>query len=344
MTADVDGGSKRPARMSTHGIIRLEEEQGWRCALRGVPHAVAHTWEHCRAMHLSSGLETFLFHFAGADARVVCAFAERKYQGTTDICTPSGFSGFVGNGCNPESLECWNRLMGEREYVCGYVALHPTLSDPSWFDRELHQYATAYSLDLTLSQAEVYRKMSEGQRRVLKQADVEDVQVWTGTSEVKQFFARSFHEAHRRRNAGELCRLSTATLEFFTTMDNILFIGAGRGEVESVTAIGFTPYSADALYNVSFAPDTSFSTVLLWRAIREFQARGVPALNLGVGFSRNDGLSQYKRSLGATERPLYCLKQVYDRAAFAKMCEQSGVNDADPTGYFPPHRVGTRIT
>jgi hypothetical protein len=295
-------------------------------------------------MHLSSGLETFLYHFASDGARVVCAFAERKYQGTTDICTPPGFSGFVGNGCNPESLECWNRLMVEREYVCGYVALHPTLSDPSWFDRELHLSATAYSLDLTLSQAEVYRKMSEGQRRVLGRADVEDVQVWTGTSEVKQFFARSFQEAHRRRNAGELYRLSNATLELFTTMDNILFIGAGRGEVESVTAIGFTPYSADALYNVSFAPDTSFSTVLLWGAIREFQARGVPVLNLGVGLSTNDGLSRYKRSLGATERPLYCLKQVYDRAAFAKLCEQSGVNDADSTGYFPPHRVGRRLT
>jgi hypothetical protein len=330
--------------MSTHGIVKLEEEREWRCALHGVPHAVAHTWEHCRAMHLSSGLETFLYHFAGDGARVVCAFAERKYEGTTDICTPPGFSGFVGNGCNPESLECWNLLMVEREYVCGYVALHPTLSDPSWFGRELHRYATAYSLDLALPQAEMYRKMSKGQRGALRRADMEDVHVWIGTAEVKTFFARCFHEAHRRRKAGKPYRLSNVTLASLTEMDNILFIGAGRHEVESVTAFGFTPFSADALYNVSFAPDASFSTVLFWTAVREFQARGVPVLNLGVGFSGDDGLTRYKRSLGTTERPLYCLEQIYDHAAYATLCERVGVSDADSAGYFPPYKVGTRLT
>jgi hypothetical protein len=123
-----------------------------------------------------------------------------------------------------------------------------------------------------------------------------------------------------------------------STLKNVLFIGAGRREVESVTAFGVTPHCADALYNVSLTAASSHSDFIIWKGIEHLQAVGIPALSLG-GSTPDDGLRRYKLSFGAAERPLRCLKHVYDRPRFAGLCHRAGVDSASTIGYFPPYRA-----
>lgn len=326
--------------MRTSRIIPLQDVNEWRNTICTVPHGIAHTWEHCYAMQLTSGLETFLYHFADGDTRIICAFAERQFDGTTDIVSPPGFAGFVGCGWNPAALECWSQMMSQHQYICGYLALHPTLSDPSWFGPEARHYGTAYILDLAPPIDSIYSSLSRNRKRELRSADREGIRVWIGGSAVKQFFVRHFSEVTRQRNAKSVYHLSPTTLDFLCTLDNFLLVGAGRHEVESVTAFAFTSYAAESLYNLSFSPRKSYSTVITWAAAEILHSKKIPVLNLGAGLSPGVGWGEYKRRLGTWERPMYCLKQVYDRPRFVELCALAGTVPDDWGGYFPPYRTG----
>jgi len=329
--------------MTADSIIGLSNDSDWRAAVNAVPHGIGHTWQYWYGMHLTSGLEMFLYSFTDGETRIVCPFAERTYEGTTDIVSPPGLSGFTGSGYNPQLHSHWNTMMSQCGYVCAYVGLHPALVDLNWFDGwPVRAYSTAYSLDLTLSLDEIFQRMSENRRRDLQHARSEGVRVWVASPEVRRFFVSHFEESFQRRGAHPDHYLSRASRDFFCTLENFLLVGAGRDQVESATAFGFTPYVADGLYNVSFSPDTSFSTLLIWTAVQELRSRKVPVLNLGGGVRHDDGVARYKRYLGAFERPLFSVKQVFDPIRFAGLCRSAGFNSDDVSGYFPPYREPRR--
>lgn len=326
----------------TDTLIGLSDELRWREALCGIPHGIAHTWEYWYAMHLTTGLDMFLYSFSDGDARFVCPFAERRYRGTTDIVSQPGLAGFAGSGRSSCLIERWNAMAAGRGYVCGFIGLHPVLADPAWFRGwPMCVYSAAYGLDLTLPMDEIHGRISENRKRDLQRADREGVHVWVGTPPVKEFFIRHFDEAFQRRRFGSAHYLSDSSRSFLSSVDNFLLVGAGRDQVEAVTGFGFTPHAADGLYNVSFSSRTSFSTLLIWGAIRELKARGVPFLNLGGGIQPDDGIARYKQFLGTTARPLACLKQVFDPATFARLCRSANLNSsaADGGAFFPPYHA-----
>jgi hypothetical protein len=74
--------------MVRHQLISLDSPDEWRGALRGIPHAFAQTWEHCYAMHLTTGLKTYLYCFEMDAVRIVCPFAQRDFDGYVDIVKP----------------------------------------------------------------------------------------------------------------------------------------------------------------------------------------------------------------------------------------------------------------
>ena len=82
--------------------IPVTEADEWRSALKGVPHAFAHTVECCAAIQLTTGWPTFLYVAACAGGRVVCPLTERTYGGFVDVVTPYQFSGFSITGAFPD--------------------------------------------------------------------------------------------------------------------------------------------------------------------------------------------------------------------------------------------------
>jgi hypothetical protein len=234
----------------------------------------------------------------------------------------------------------WNATAQQHGYVCAFIGFHPALADPHRFrDWPVTEYSNAYLVDLTSTLEEIRSRMSENRRRELRHAEREGIHVWIGTQAVKDFFVGAFDEAFQRRRFARAHYLAEGSRRLFSSADGFMLVGAGRDQVESVTAFGTTPYMADGLYNVSLSTPAPFSTLLIWSAIRELKARGIPLLNLGGGIQSADGIARYKRYLGTFVQPLVCLKQVFDSPTFEQLCAAGGDDLFHASGYFPPYRA-----
>ncbi|MEO1235025.1 MAG: hypothetical protein AAFZ18_39670, partial [Myxococcota bacterium] len=74
--------------------IGLGDQRAWARALEGLPHGVAHT--HAYNAALNQPIRLLSFDLGGG--RAVCPIQLRSYEGHTDIFSPYGSGGFVGQG------------------------------------------------------------------------------------------------------------------------------------------------------------------------------------------------------------------------------------------------------
>ncbi|HEV8152995.1 MAG TPA: hypothetical protein VGP78_08685 [Solirubrobacteraceae bacterium] len=331
--------------MSAVELVGLGEPGRWREALRGIPHGFAHTWESCHAHHLTTGHETFLLCIAADGVRVACPVAERPLDGRADVVTPYGFSGFSGTGPCRRLPELWARFARDRGYVCGYIGLSPLFGDPTYADAaDVHPNKHVYLLDLTRSEAELHAALSTNRRRQLRGWDpaAHDLD----RERLVAFFLAEYPRFMARKDAGSQFAFSTATLEAICRLPNVFLLGAEGhdGTLEAVSVFAHTPDAGDFLLNAALTGAARHSTHLLWSAAHRLRGLGVPSLNLGGGVAEGDSLAQFKERFGARKLPLAALKQVYDRAAYERLCRERGADPDDIEGYFPPYRRPARVS
>lgn len=323
-----------------HECIPMTEPQRWAEALRGIPHAFAHTWGSCHAMSLTSGLETFLYSYASADGRVVCPFAVRSYHGHRDLLTPYGFSGFTGVGSCRGFADHWAAFARAEGYVCGYVGLNPTLPwEPYHAPADLHRHNAVHVLDLTLSEADLIGRMSHGRRQQVR-ATTAGTRLVHDRARLAAFFGEHLTAFLEARQAARIYHLAPATLDALVACDDVLLLGLERdGSLEAVSMFVWTPHVADFLFNVSTPAGREHSTVLIWQGALRLKALGVPLLNLGGGVRPDDGVATFKARFGGRVLPLAALKQVYDPSVFATLCAGVHADPHDRSGYFPPYQA-----
>jgi hypothetical protein len=331
--------------MSAVELVGLGEPGRWREALRGIPHGFAHTWESCHAHHLTTGHETFLLCVAADGVRVACPVAERPLDGRADVVTPYGFSGFSGTGPCRRLPELWARFARDRGYVCGYIGLSPLFGDPTYADAaDVYPNKHVYALDLTRSEAELHAALSTNRRRQLRGWDpaAHDLD----RERLVAFFLAEYPRFMARKDAGTQFAFSTATLEAICRLPNVFLLGAEGhdGTLEAVSVFAHTPDAGDFLLNAALTGAARHSTHLLWSAAHRLRGLGVPSLNLGGGVAEGDSLAQFKERFGARKLPLAALKQVYDRAAYERLCRERGADPDDIEGYFPPYRRPARVS
>jgi hypothetical protein len=326
---------------STCSLIPLAERDAWKNALGRIDHAFAHTWESCYAMQLTTGWPTYLSVFESAAATFVCPIAERGYDGEVDIVTPYGFSGFVGNGPATAVLDAWHELARERRYVCGYIGLNPILDDDSLCrDGEADAYNEVFVLDLRRSEDELFDALSTNRRREISRWRRRGAPLMVDRRRLQSLFLDRYTEFMASRGAAPAYGFSRATLEALLSLDNVVLVGAGDGEVpEAVAVFAHTPAVADYLFGVSLPGGEHHSAVLVWEGARRLQELAIPVLNLGGGVRRDDGVAAFKRRFGATPVPLRRLREVYDPDRFEALCLRSGADPTDWSRYFPPYRA-----
>lgn len=319
-------------------IVPLDDPAGWRDELRGVPHAFAHTWDSCLAMHESSGLETFLYRYAEEGRRIVCPFAERRYGGGRDLVTPYGFSGFAGRGEVSSSCDRWRRFATENGYVAAFIQLNPLL-DPGYGtggNRWIHN--SVYILDLRKPVSELRAGLSENRRREIRRLKEEDTRILFDDGAAERFFRSRFRDFMRSRGASPVYLFSDETLERLTVSEGTFLVAARvGGGVKAAALFGRTPHVGDYLFNVSTGDGVRHSAVLVWEGAKRLQELGVPFLNLGGGVRPDDGVARFKQRFGGMERPLACLKEVFDEDRFRHLCDLAGVDPDTRDGYFPPY-------
>ena len=327
--------------MIRHRCIPLDSPSEWRATLEGIKHGFAHTWEHCFAMHLTSGLKTYLYSFERDLIRIVCPFAQREFDGYVDIVKPYGFSGFVGNGDCPEFSHYWKEFARQQDYVCGYLGFNPIFENSTYFaPDEVYQYNTIYVLDLTLSERELYANLSENRKRQLKNWGQVVSSLVLDRSAGADFFVSHYLDFVREKNAPSAYFFSQETLSFLTNLPNVFIVGAWKDEkLVAVSVFGYTPDAGDFLFNVSVPEGRNYSAALIWYGVQHLKALDVPLLNLGGGGHEDDSLADFKVRFGSQKLPLRGVKQVYQREIYDQLCQRMNVDPNDMTGYFPAYRA-----
>ena len=320
-------------------LIGVHDRVGWEAALAEVPHAFAHTWDHCHAIAASSGQPTYLYRLRSAEATVICPVAERAIGSHVDVVTPYGLSGFVGTGDCPSLAARWSQFAERRGYVCGYLILNPVMPNETYFGDAAEHHKMMFVFDLRLDEEELFARLSTNRRRQIRRADGDRDALVADWERLTEFFVSTYPDFMARRDAAGVYELNEQTLRELCRSPQTLLIGAQRhGRVRAASLFGFTARSSDFLYNVSLPGEESYSVMLIWAALREFKSRGIPTLNLGGGVTENDGLVEFKRRFGTDKVPLRNVKQVYRPDVYEKLCAQAGVDPTLPS-YFPAYRA-----
>ena len=320
-------------------LISLEDRARWDEVLGTLPHGWAHTWDSCHAQHVATGYRTFLYYAEGRGARVACPIAERSIDERVDIVTPSGFSGFVGQGRWPGFADRFRDFARSQGYVCGYITLNPLFGDATYIDPgETYPNTYVYVLDTTVGLDVLHQRLSRNRRRELR--------TWTpGMHDVDPAKVREFLIAHydafmSSRGARAQYRYDARTLLAICDSGNVVMLGAEvDGCVEAVRVVGYTPHAADDLFLVSTQRGSSHAACLAWSAVHRLTEMGVPTYNLGGGVSPSDAVAQAKERFGPARLPLNGLKQVYDREGYDLLCRRYGRPGSVHPGYFPPYRA-----
>jgi len=317
--------------------IPLDSAAAWKKALGGISHTFGHTWENCYAMHLTTGLATYLYCFESDDVRIVCPIAEREMDGYVDIVKPFGFSGFVGNGDSPELRHSWEEFARQRNYVCGYLGLNPIFDYSCHFKTEdVHRYDTVHILDLNLSIEELWTNMSTNRKRQLRDWDAIAENLEVGTPELRQFFLATYREFFSSKGAEQVYQFSEETLSYLFGLENVFLVGARiSGKVEAVSVFAYTADAGDYLFNVSLPGGKDHTAALIWYGVNYLKSRNIPVLNLGGG---GGGVGESKRRYGGSELPLQCIKQIYDRQTYRELCSHVQADPENVNGYFPAYR------
>ncbi len=288
-------------------------------------------------MHLSSGLATYLYVYDDGQRRVVCPFVERKVGEALDIASPYGFGGFVGTGGSELTSNSWYRFAGERGAVCGYIGLHPTLSDPSWHNpSDVHRQTTLYLLDLTLSAERLFKNLSTNRKRQLKNTSCA---IELSADEASEFANEHEAKFFLCKQAVLASHFSPVTFAALAHSSKTVTFGCKTGKLLcALSMFGYTPYGAEYLFNISLPGAEEYSATLLWSGVQQLRALRIPVLNLGGGIREGDGVEEFKRRFGSRAVSYFCLKQVYNEAAFTQVCLEFGADPDDKSGYFPPYR------
>lgn len=319
-------------------LISISERNKWTAVLQHLPHAFGHTWESCYAMSLTTGLNTYLYHYENKGVHIVCPLSERSYKGYTDVFTPYGFSGFVSNQELAEFSTIWKKFAEEKSYVCGYIGMNPFLEGIfRGFKAETTSVNDLYALDLKLSMDQLFSNLSTNRKRqVKKHYDI--LSTFTQDKSIlKPFFLLNFHNFFKDRNANLFSSFTEDTLKALLDLECVILIGKIiDGKVEAVSVFAYTSYVAEYLFNISIPVGKVHTASLLWEGIRVLKELGVPMLNLGGGLKRGDSLSEFKERFGSQKFPHTVLKQVYNKRIYKELCESAGVSDEEQ--YFPPYR------
>jgi hypothetical protein len=322
-------------------LIPLSERDSWEEAVAGVPHAFAHTWAYCRAMHYTSGWPTYLYTWEDGASSVVCAVAERGTPGYVDVVTPYGFGGFVGRQVGPAVLEDWARLAQERGWVCGYLGLNPLLVPPVIrHSRDYTEHNEVHVLDLRRGPEALFGALSTNRRRQVRAFERGEARSITDADRLRTFFLGHVDQFLRSRGATPTYAFVEATYDELLEGEDVLLLGVEDrdGQVVSAALFGFTAHCGDYLFGISLPHGQRWSAVMVWMGVVELAARGIPYLNLGGGVRPGDGVAEFKERFGGAPLPLGALKQVYRPHVYAELCRQAGVEADDRSRFFPAYR------
>lgn len=324
-------------------LIGVDEPKAWRAALAGVPHGYWHTWEACCSANLASGLPTYLYVAEDTDAglRAVLPFSERRWKDSTDVFTPTGFSGFAIRGGGAEVHERWLAFAAKRGYVCAYFALHPMLTG-AHLHEDVYETNDLYVTDLTVGETALFAHVGRNIRRQVRDWNASGFNYVTDRALLKEFILTNYREFMFSSKANPSAMWTEDGLQIMCSDPAVLIVGAADEQgICAAYTFATTPWGAECHLNISVREGRQFTAALIWWGMCALMATGVPWLNLGGGVSRNDAIAKAKQSYRPAVFPLRSAREIYQIDTYRAHCFAAGNDPSQREGFFPRYHMAS---
>jgi hypothetical protein len=261
----------------------------------------------------------------------------REIEGLREVFSPYGIGGFVGSPPK-DFFSQWNNWMASQGFVTAYLLQHPAFpfleSQGCWqrarplFLMDLEEPLEALSDKLHTTHRYEIRKMQQ-------EAGLE---VLVGNApDLKEAFLALYPEAMRRVGASGTYHFNEKTLRALMDMPGSLLTGVRKdGDVCAAALFLSTPACAEYFLSAASPGGRKYSRLLVWKAVEILQRQKVSKLHLGGGIKAGDELEHFKRRFGGKELIGLCLKDVFRKAEYEKLCGARGVKPS-AEGFFPPY-------
>lgn len=323
-------------------LVETSQPERWNQALDALAHGYWHGWRACRAMQAGTALPHFLCVAHDASGILAaCPIAEREWDGTRDLFTPVGFSGFAGVRPPPAGLrQAWTAFAAGRGYVAGYFALHPLFAIESAHtglvsDNEL------FIVELDAGGDAALARCDRSVQRSLRSWERDGRRYVTCRQTLTRFILEHYAACMVALGADPRTVWPPATLAAMCEDPDLLMVGAADEEgVCAVHTFAITTHAAECHLSFSVRDGRHFTAALIGWGIRQLADRGLPALNLGGGMRRGDSLAQSKLKFRPRRVPFLRAREVYRPDQYRLLCARAGADPA--TGFHPAYRAGER--
>jgi hypothetical protein len=324
--------------VSIHTLIPLEAKDEWVDAMKDIKHSFSHSWDNCYAMHLTTSHKTFLYRYENGNTKIICPIAERQFEGSTDIVTPYGFSGFTGNTNCPDFPHHWKEFAKQSGYVSGYISINPAFENKTYFEeKDAVSRTSIYYIDLERSLTEIFESLDSNRRRQIKDYRRHESSFVYDRSRLTDFFKQNYYDFLDKYKMSSANYFSMATLDHICSLENVMMVGTEKNdEINSVYIFAHTPHEGLCMFNVAHPEGREYTPLLLWCGLKYFRSKKIPIMNLGGGSNDDDSIAHSKKRYGAFGMPFKSLTQIFDESAYNALCNKTG---ADMSGkYFPAYR------
>ena len=326
-------------------LIPLSNVHDWKTELEKVPHTSGHRHDYCLTLSKTVKNPIFLYAASDQDNRLVCPIQERFYNGTTDIVSIYGNSGFTGKGAFKDFEEQWRSFMKDRGYVCAYIALNRRKPRNELFSPgTLFSQNTYYTLDLTQPIDDLSNFLTKAQKQRPENWLSPDVEIVTDQIILRPAFLELYPDFVESIGAASSYHFSEQTLTGLMELPGILLVGledeAGVYMVHLYLQHGDT---AEWFLNAAKPGRKKGSRAIIWNSIQELKKRGATFLDLGAGVKEGDSIARFKSRLATSKHPLLSLKFIFDEPRYTELCENTGCSPS-LDGFFPPYQKPSRFS
>jgi hypothetical protein len=339
----------------SHGLVDARSAV-WSAALETVPHDVYHLPGYTCLEAAREAARPVAFVYTEPGRAFLLPLLVREIPGTALLDATSGY-GYPGVACNAPLDEdaFWRRaadaLMGslsEAGVVSCFVRMHPLL--PGRLDAlarvgDLLQHGHTVSIDLTLSEDEIWNRIRSNHRRQIRAGLKRGLRVEVDNWSYLPEWVDVYYETMNRVQATAFYYFDRAYFEglrgavgeclhLVTVQDDGRVIGGGL----------FFEHDGIVQYHLGGTRTADLNqqpTKLVFDHVSRWaKARGNRVFHLGGGSGgRDDSLSHFKRGFSPDHPAFFTWRLIPDRAAYEDVGRRTGgaLQDAPPS-FFPAYR------
>jgi hypothetical protein len=317
--------------------ISLDCRERWVDVLKEINHSFFHTWDCVYSIAEFNKQAAYLYVSQLNDSLILVPVLERYSRGHLDYLSPYGYAGLLSVNLTPEHISSFSEAMKGEGVVCSYLTLNPILSDKRLFAADCYyRRNVSYVVDLRSPVNHLYKNLG-GRKRSQVKLKGEDKFV-EECGKLVDAFVDLIDISMERRRVKDIYRFDRGTLLKLCAAERTFLLGVeSRGQIVAVTLCGWANGVADFLLNGSTEEGRKYSAALLWKSMLYFQEKGVTFFNLGGGMSEGDGLARFKSDFGGETFEFGALKIVHNIDVYRNLCEETGVDHLDKSGFFPAY-------